>query len=245
MKIKDAIPGYLKYLQTLGRSYYTIRMITYNLKHFARYLESEQVPDIESLTFEVLEDYQQELAFSLTAKGKPLAVRSQVKQLCAVKGFTRFLKEKDYLVNDPGKKIKLPKEPRRLPKSILSHLEIKHLMNSPDMRTNTGYRDRIMLEILYDTAIRRSELSNIKIHDLDLNAGYVKVLGKGDKERVVPLSKRVCELINNYILSVRPALLKGKDKRYLILNDKGTQIKAHTVWKNIKHCARLRSEDVV
>lgn len=239
MKIKAIIPEYLKYIQVIGRSHYTIRGARFILLRFARYLEKERIYNIEDLTFEVIEDYQQELAFSLTAKGTPLSVSTQVKQLNTVTLLTRYLKEKDYLVNDPGKKIKLPREPKRLPKSILSQLEIKHLMNAPDMQSNNGYRDRIMLEILYDTAIRRSELSNIKIHDLELNGGFVKVLGKGDKERVVPLSKGVCELIQNYLRFIRPALVTGTDHGYLLVNDKGGRIRVHTIWKNIKHCARL------
>ena len=239
MKIKDAVSAYLKHMRTIGRAFHTIRVAGYNLKNFEQYLADEQIFNIEDINREVLEDYQQELAFSLTAKGRPLSVKSQVKRLCAITGFTRYLKEKDYFVSDPGQYIKLPKEPGRLPRSILNPTEVKRLMKAPDMRTYTGYRDRIMLEILYDTAIRRAELSNIKLVDLELNTGFVKVLGKGDKERVVPLSISVCEFINKYILSVRPALLRGDDKGWLILNDKGSRIRTHTIWRNIKNCARL------
>lgn len=239
MNIKDLIPEYLKYLKTVNRSYHTIRNAGFMLRNFAGYLEKDQIAGISGLCREVIEDYQQELAFTQTAQGKPLSVRTQVKRLCTVKGFTRFLKEKDFCVSDAGERIRLPKEPQCLPRSILTHAEINQMMNAPDMRTNTGFRDRVMLEILYDTAIRRAELSQIQLADLDLAAGFVKVCGKGDKERVVPVSATVCELINNYILAVRPALLNGKSSNWLIVNDKGDQIKVHTVWKNIKACARL------
>jgi len=238
MKIKALIPEYLKNMKAIGRSYYTIRVAGYTLKSFVRYLAGEQIDTIEDLSRDVIEDYQQELAFSLTAKGMPLSVRTQVKRLGTIKGFSRFLKEKDYLVHDPADGIKLPKEPRRLPRSILSPIEIKRLIKAQDVRTHGGYRNRVLLEILYDTAIRRSELSNIKLIDLDLDAGYLKVLGKGDKERVVPLCKRVCGLIRNYILFVRPSLLQGKDNGWLMLNSNGGQLKAHTIWKIVKQCAR-------
>ena len=238
MKIKKLIPEYLKHMKAIGRSYYTIRVAGYTLKSFVRYLAGEQIDTIEALSRDVVEDYQQELAFSLTAKGMPLSVRTQVKRLGTIKGFSRFLKEKDYLVHDPAESIKLPKEPRRLPRSILSPTEIKRLIKAQDVRTHCGYRDRVLLEILYDTAIRRSELSNIKLIDLDLDAGYLKVLGKGDKERVVPLCKRVCGLVRNYILFIRPSLLQGKDNGWLMLNSNGGQLKAHTIWKIVKQCAR-------
>ena len=127
MKIKKLIPEYLKHMKAIGRSYYTIRVAGYTLRSFVRYLAGEQIDNIEALSRDVIEDYQQELAFSLTAKGMPLSVRTQVKRLGTIKGFSRFLKEKDYLVHDPAGSIQLPKEPRRLPRSILSPAEIKRL----------------------------------------------------------------------------------------------------------------------
>jgi site-specific recombinase XerD len=87
------------------------------------------------------------------------------------------------------------------------------------MRTNDGYRNRIILEILYDTGIRAAEMAAIKMNDLDLVNGYLTVrCGKGAKDRVVPLSSRVCTLINTYLLMVRPVMIQGKDKGYLVLN---------------------------
>jgi len=218
MKIKDQVSIYLKHLKAAGCSPFTLTRTKYSLRKLLKFLEEEHIEEIEDLTRDLLQEYQQELAFYLTAKGKPLARTSQIKLLSVVKGFTKFLNERDYLVHDPGKAIKLPKKPRRLPKVILDHNEIKKLIKTPDTRTNKGFRNRVILEILYDTGIRRSELSNIRLFDLDLNGGYIHIHGKGDKERVVPLSRRVCSLIHDYILGVRPSLLQGDDDGYLILN---------------------------
>lgn len=233
------IPIYLKYLQTLGRSYYTVKGAKYGLRNLVEFLENEKAPHLEDLTGDILYEYQQELAFRLTAKGRGLSLRTQAQSLGVVKAFTRFLKEQDYVVNDPGKAIKLPKKPKRLPKVILNEGEVKKLMNAPDTRTNQGYRNRIVLEILYDTAIRRSELSNIRIPDLDLKSGYILVHGKGDKDRVVPLSKRVCRLVENYIMMIRPELLQGKDSGYLILNRWGQQMDPNGIWAVVKRCTYL------
>ena len=150
-------------------------------------METENAAGIEELSADIVSEYQQELYFCLTAKGHPLTLRTQAQRLSVVKGFTRFLKDRDYLIHDPGQAIRLPKKPRRLPKVILSAAEIKKLLAAPDMRTNGGYRNRIILEILYDTAIRRAEVAGIKLHDLDLAAGYIRITGKGDKDRVVPV----------------------------------------------------------
>ena len=239
MKIKELIAVYLKNLKVLGRSYYTIRGAKYGLRDFVSFLVTEQLYGLEDLNVDVLREYQQELAFRLTAKGKLLSLRSQSQHLGVLRGFTRFLKDKDYLVHDPGEAIQLPKKPRRLPKTILSPGEVKHLMNAPNLRTNSGYRDRIILEILYDTAIRRAEISHIKLTALDLAAGYIHIQGKGNKDRVVPLSKRVCEIVQTYILAVRPSFVNGDDPGYLILNRWGAKMNVNGIWAVVKRCARL------
>jgi len=239
MKIKELIPVYLKNLKVLGRSYHTVRGAKYVLRRFVRFLETENADHIEDLSADILAEYQQELYFSLTAKGKPLSLRTQAQTLGVIKGFTGFLKDKDYLIHDPGQTTKLPKKPKRLPKVILSPNEVRQLLDAPDMQTNRGYRNRIILEILYDTAIRRDEVRNIRLVDLDLDAGYIRIQGKGNKERVVPLGRRVCELIQNYILMVRPCFVNGRDHGYLILNRWGRQMNANGIWAAVKRCVQL------
>lgn len=238
MLIKDVVPAYLNHLKVLNRSPLTIRVAKYDLQAFLRFLEKEEIFHIEELSREVMAEYQEELAFHLTAKGSLLCPATQIKTLVMITGFTRFLKDKDYLLHNPGEAIKLPKKPQRLPKVILNQKDVKHLLNAPDMHTNHGYRDRVILEILYDTAIRRAEVSDIKLTDLDLNAGYIHIRGKGDKERIVPLSKRVCELSRNYILFIRPTFLQ-KDDSHLILNYQGQRMGERTIWKIVRHYAEI------
>jgi integrase/recombinase XerD len=186
-----------------------------------------------------MEAYQQELSFRLTAKGLPLCVRSQSQFLGVVKAFTRYLKEGDYLLHDPGERIKLPKKPQVLPRSILDEGEVRKLMKAPDAHTNTGFRNRLIIELLYDTAIRRSELSLIRLADLDLDSGFILIRGKGNKDRVVPLSRRVCSLAGDYVLAVRPAFLHGNDEGWLILNRWGNKMDPNAVWAVVKKCAAL------
>ncbi len=239
MKIKALIPVYLRHLKTIGRSDRTILNVRNDMRKFIRFLESEKVFILEDLTADIAYEYQQDLAFSLTAKGKPLTLRTQAQLLSVVKGFTRFLKEKDYLIRNPGEQIKLPKKPKRLPKVIMDKNEVQKLIDAPDTHTNRGYRNRVILEILYDTAVRRSEIRSIKLPDLDLESGYILIHGKGNKERVVPLSERVCELIRNYILFVRINFLIGDDPGYLILNRWGEQMTPSAVYEVVRSCLRL------
>ncbi len=241
MKIKEIIPIYLDWLRAVSRSNYTIRNTKYCLRDFARFLGEEDAPLLENLTREILYEYQQNLSFRLTNKGKLLSVRSQSQLLGIVKAFTRYLKEQDYILNDPGESITLPKKPKHLPKVILNKAEIMQLMSAPNMQTNQGYRNRIVLEILYDTAIRRSELSDMTLSDLDLGTGFIHVRGKGDKDRVVPLSKRVCTIVESYLHFVRPEFLPtyGKDTGYLILNRWGGKMDPNSIWAIVKRCTHL------
>ncbi|HIP38977.1 MAG TPA: recombinase XerD [Desulfocapsa sulfexigens] len=239
-QIDELIRCYLRYLTILGRARLTIRGARYGLMDFNRFLKEMNVACLSDLNQDVLFEYQQELAFRLTEKGTQLTLRSQGQLLSVVKKFCCYLKRQDYLLSDPAEGIILPRKPKRLPRGILDVAELKKLMAAPDMQTNKGNRNRITLEILYDTGIRAAEMAAVKTCDLDLSSGYLTILsGKGAKDRVVPISPRVCELIRRYILMVRPVMVQGKDKGYLILNRWGTKMTPQSVWAIVKRCAAL------
>ena len=239
MILSELIAGYLKHLKALGRSPYTIKNTRVELQKFIVFMEQETPPTLDNLTRDILYEYQQELAFKISSKGKLLSLRTQGQMLGVIKAFTRYLKENDYMILDPGDAIKLPKKPKRLPKVILNTTELKKIIEAADIRTNQGYRNRVILEILYDTAIRRSELAGLKISNMDLTSGFIHVRGKGDKDRVVPMSERVCRLVENYIVMVRPAFLQQKDTGHLILNRWGQKMDPNAVWAVVKRCVYL------
>lgn len=240
MEIKNLIQRYLQHLRVQGRARTTIRGAKYGLMDFSRFLDEVNVHVLADLNKDVLREYQQELAFRLTAKGTPLSLRSQGQLLGVVKGFCRYLRDKEYLLTDPADGITLPKKSRRLPRAILDPTEVKKLLAAPDMQTNRGYRNRIVLEVLYDTGIRAAEMAGVKVSDLDLVHGYLTVRhGKGAKDRVVPLSQRVCGLIREYILLVRPELVRGGDDGSLVVNRWGRQMTPLGVWAVVKRCAVL------
>jgi site-specific recombinase XerD len=135
MKITTAIARYLLHLKARGRAYHTLKGAKYDLRYFARFIQAAHCTCIEDITAEIIEQYHQELVFYLTAKSKPLSLRTRSQRMSVVKGFTRFLKEKEYLTADPGHAIQLPKKPRPLPKVILTAKEITRLFNAPDMPT--------------------------------------------------------------------------------------------------------------
>jgi len=237
MNVKELIPEYLKNLQVRNCSPFTVKGNKSELKFFTRFLSKEGISDIDQITLELLEDYQQELTFTLTMAGKPLAIRTQEKRLSVMKGFCRYLKEHDYIINDPSTYIRLPKQEKPLPRVILNEKDVKKLILAPDSHTNRGYRNRVIVELLYDTGIRRSEIAGIKLTDLELDSGFLLIKGKGNKERVVPVSDKVCALLRNYILAVRSAFITGKDPGYLILNRWGGKMDVNGIWAVVKRCA--------
>ncbi len=240
MRIGEHTHKYLHHLKIIGRAKTTIRGTKYGLKSFVRFLNEINVHDLTDLSRDVILEYQQELAFRLTEKGTLLTLRSQGFFLGVVKGYCKYLREENYLLSDPAENITLPKKPKRLPKVILDSKEIKKLLATPDMRTNRGYRNRIVLELLYDTGIRAAEMASVKLHDLDLTDGYLTIRsGKGAKDRVVPISPRVCHMIKEYLLMVRPQLLHGKDDGSLIPNRWGSEMTPLSVWSIVKRCVFL------
>ncbi len=239
MKIKDAVTLYLQELAVLNRAPGTITSVKSALNHLKCFLQDQNIDTIEHLTDDILADFQHELYFKLTAKGISLAVGTQIRLLCAARGFTRFLHHKDYLAADPGKAIVLPKMVKRLPKAILSTKEIKALLAACNMQTRTGYRRRLIIEILYDTGIRRGELAALKLIDIDHNAGYLHIVsGKGGKDRVVPVSGRVCTLIRNYLLFIRPMFINGDDPGHLILNQYGNPLVGNGIYNEVREAVQ-------
>lgn len=243
MKIRHLVSGYLEELVLLNRSLPTIKNIRNVLLQMLRFFDARGIVLLEQLTRDVLALYQEELTYRLTPRGQQLSARSREKYLCTVRGFAGYLYEKDYLAVDLGKSIKLPSQPKPLPRVILDTDEIKELLKVPDMRCNSGYRNRIILEILYDTGVRAAEMAAIQTADLDLPGGYLYIRqGKGAKDRVVPLSSRVASLVGNYLLMIRPAMIRkgsSKDHGYLVVNRWGGKMTPTAVWAVVKRCAKL------
>ncbi len=154
-----------------------------------------------------------------------------------VRSFCEYLHSKELRVNNPAADLVMPKIPKRLPRVILTLTEIRNLIEACDMNSNRGYRNRIIIEILYDTGVRGSELCRINCDDLDLAGGFLHIKsGKGNKDRVVPVSSRVCDLIRRYKMLVRPTFARSDDDGTLILNRYGKMFSYKGVLKIVKIC---------
>ncbi len=163
--------------------------------------------------------------------------RSRARKLSAIRQFYRFLLREGLTDHNPLEWLDAPKLPKGLPK-ILGLEEVERLLAAPDATTPLGQRDDAMLEVLYATGLRVSELVGLTIPQLDLRRGVIRVVGKGSKERLVPMVFRAVEKVNLYLQHVRPLLLKGQKTQVLFLNRRGRGLSRQGFWKIIKGYAR-------
>ncbi|MCP3677557.1 MAG: tyrosine-type recombinase/integrase, partial [Deltaproteobacteria bacterium] len=237
MIILDMLEPYLQELSARNYSQETINRRVYSLRSFIHFLGLREVVLVDQLNADVLEEYKHDLTFRHTDSNKKLSAQTKRGYLSVVRSFCGYLHGKELLVNNPAADLVMPKIPKRLPRVILTLAEIRKLIDGCDMNSNRGYRNRIIIEILYDTGVRGSELCRINCDDLDLAGGFLHIKsGKGDKDRVVPISSRVCDLIRRYKMLVRPAFARADDDGTLILNRYGKMFSYKGVLKIVKIC---------
>jgi len=165
-----------------------------------------------------------------------LGSRSRARHLVTLRGFYRFLVQEKVLKTNPAKMVDLPKAGRKLP-DVLNIDEVTGLLEAPDPSRPLGLRDGAMLELLYAAGLRISELVTVGITAVDLEACFVRVMGKGSKERVVPIGQAARKKLDAYLASARPALLKGKPSAYLFVTRSGNGMTRQGFWKRFKEYA--------
>ncbi len=166
-----------------------------------------------------------------------LSSRSIGRRLSSIRMFFRFLVSEGRMEVSPARLVEAPKLPRRLPE-ILSLDEVERLLAQPARDTPAGRRDRAMLELLYATGLRVSELIGLRSSNVNLEAGFVRMVGKGSKERAVPMGERAKDSLRDYIAGARAALLGRRTSPYLFLNARGRQLTRQGFWKIIKRHGR-------
>jgi len=162
-----------------------------------------------------------------------ITARSTARELSAIKAFCRFLNERGELHSDPSREMQTPTLLQRLP-SVLTYEEVESLLQAPDTTTAGGKRDAALLEVMYATGLRASELTGLRLADIDLVGGCIKVLGKGGKERFLPLGELAVLQLDDYLASGRPPLLKQRQSPDLFLNRSGRAMSRQSVWKIVK-----------
>lgn len=248
MLVHDAVRRWLNHAALAGKSLATLRNARSALRQFAEFLASEGIQEIGRLDASVLLRFREDVSWRLTAKGVPLQVRSQLELLGHVSVFCAFLVEQGWLLADPCRNLPRPRRPQRLPKAIVDLTELDRLLSLPNLQTLRGYRDRVILEVLYSTAIRREELANLCVDEIDLDGGYVFVReGKGNKDRVVPIGRSACDWLRSYLRGIRPEWPKLKagaaTDRHVFLNRWGQGMSPNAVGAVVKKYAHLAALD--
>jgi integrase/recombinase XerD len=167
---------------------------------------------------------------------RALSPRSQARLLSAMRQFYRYLHADRQRDDDPSARLDSPKLGLRLPKS-LTESDVERLLDAPDVDTALGLRDRAMLELMYASGLRVSELVGLRRIGVDLRAGVVQVLGKGGRERLVPMGEHAMDWLRRYVRDARPQLAGAADPEGLFLTARGEVMTRHNFWRLIKHYA--------
>jgi len=214
-----------------GLSKNTIEAYGHNINRFLDFLLAKRIQEIKDISKLDLR------AFLQFLKRKDLSSRSIARNLVSIRMFLRFLQQEGILEINPAEEIESPKTTKTLPE-VLSLQEVERLLEQPDTQTTLGVRDRAMLEILYATGMRVSELTRLPLHQINLEGGYVLLYGKGSKERIVPLGAEAMRRVGDYLERSRELLAKGRESLFLFINRSGKPMSRQQFWKNIKAYGR-------
>lgn len=226
--METIIEEYLKFIQIeKGLSENTIGAYRRDLKKYQLYMQEQKIAHIDFIDRQTI----QECLGSLIDQGA--SAKSIARFISTIRSFHQFALREKYAAKDPTVLIETPKYEKKLP-DVLDVEEVIQLLETPDLTENNGYRDRTILELLYATGMRVTELIQIEIDDVNLIMGFVKVFGKGNKERIIPLGDTVIEYLDTYINTVRPQLLKKTVTNVLFLNLHGRPLTRQGIWKLIK-----------
>ena len=230
--MKELIDSFLDYLsveRALAKN--TILAYRADLNLYLDFLEKRS---IQILSKAAKNDI---VEFMLSQKEQGVSPTSIARRLAAIRMFHRFLARERVLKSDPTTLIDSPKLWKKVP-DTLSLNEVEALISQPDVRQMQGLRDKAILETLYATGMRVSELSNLKSNNVNLDIGFLRCIGKGNKERVIPLGKKAIHSINRYLESSRAHFLKQKKSDLLFISRSGSGLSRQSVWKLIKRYAK-------
>jgi len=218
-----------------GLAVNTLESYGRDLRQYQQYVRSDGGSIVEATTG-VIMGY----LHRLQMEGK--ATATIARRLAALKAFYQFLVNENRLERDPTANLESPKLEKKLPK-VLSVGEVEQLLRQPDPSTPAGLRDQAMLELLYATGIRVSELVALNIGDVNLDMGYVRCVGKGAKERIVPVGQVAVARLREYLRLGWPRLCRSRAEQALFLNHHGRRLTRQGFWKIVKKYARQAGID--
>jgi len=227
-EIIDPFLHYLAVEKGLARN--TLEAYSRDLNAYLDFLEGGGIASLAETTSLTV------MAFIQQLKKRGLSMRSITRALVALRGLYRFLAREGYLEANPLEDMELPRLGPTLP-HVLTVQDIERLLAQPDMESPRGIRDGAMLELLYATGMRVSELVELPTSGLNLDVGFVTVRGKGNKERIVPIGEMAMDRARTYLEQGRPVMLKGRESPYLFVNNRGGGLSRQGFWKILRNYA--------
>ena len=226
--LSDQYINYLLFEKGLAKK--TIESYSRDLTRYLDFLNSQGITKIAETDTPLI------LQHLINLRNDGLGSRSTARHLVTLRGFYKYLVQEKVIKHDPARLVDLPKSGLKLP-DVLSVAEIKLLLDLPETNTPLGLRNAAMLELLYASGLRVSELVNLKLLDLNTEAGFVRVMGKGSKERIIPIGIYAQNRLHNYIKNARPLLLKDRVSQYLFVARAGKPMTRQGFWKLLKRYA--------
>ena len=229
--MKKLIHEFINYLSVeRGLAVNTLESYGRDLRQYSEFLDTDDESALDSVSRTTIVNY----LLYLQSQGK--ATATIARRLAALKAFYQFLVREKRIHDDPTANLEPPKLEKRLPK-VLSVGEVERLLAQPDAGQAAGVRDRAMLELLYATGIRVSELVSLDVTDVNLEMGYIKCSGKGSKERIVPLGSLAIQSCRDYLGVARPRLVREREEQALFVNHHGHRLTRQGFWKIVKKYA--------
>ena len=230
--MNEEINDYLHYLTIeRGLSLNTRKSYERDLLQYLHYLEDEQITSWQDVDRYVVINYLEKMH---DEKKAPATV---TRMITSLRRFHQFLRQERLTDHDPMQHIDTPKKVQKLP-STLSLTEVERLIETPDTTKNLGIRDRAILEVMYATGMRVSELVGLKLSDLHLSLGLVQTLGKGDKERIIPLGDYAIQWLERYLDEARPLLVANPSETHVFVNHHGQGLSRQGIWPTLKPLVR-------
>jgi integrase/recombinase XerD len=231
--MKELIDSFLNYLSVeRGLARNTITSYREDLNYYLDFIAGCHIDALSKINKQDISN------FMLNQRDKGIAANSIARRLAAIRMFHRFLARERIVKSDPSNLIDSPKLWKKIPDTLTLN-EVETLLAQPDIRAKQGIRDRAILEVLYATGMRVSEAVNLKTDNVNLEIGFLRCIGKGNKERVIPLGKKAIAAIRRYLESTRPQLLKNRQCEFLFVSRLGKKISRQSLWKIIRRYARL------
>lgn len=233
-RLRDLLTAYLDFQRSLQVSPYTIKGIRYGANGFLLWLEQTcRVRYVDELRRRHIPAWLKYLSGYRTSKGFALKPRSVNKRIETVRGFLSYLTREGYVQRSLLEVLLYVKEPSLLPTSVLSHAQMKKLLDAVPTDEAEGYRDRTMLELLYSSGIRVAELLGLNLDGIDLGSGTALVMGKGRKERVVPMGRTAVKFLESYLQGIRPHLEQNPEEKAVFLDPNGKRYPYHVLRRRL------------